>query len=218
MSSISLISVVRNEERYIARMIESAAKIVNEIVIVDQQSEDRTQEIAVKVAHNYGLPLTYFVDDKVGYAELSRQKAIDLATSEYILLLDGDEMLTNHEALLLAEGDGYYLSRKTVVHMDSTSCIEYVGHEQLRYARRQRCGHVDSIHDTIRVNGHVGFIPRAILELKTVENTLSDYKRYETIQHHDFQVDFIKHLEEYLRNGPPETPWIPPYWERPEAF
>lgn len=221
MPSISLISVVRNEEKYIRRMIESAVKIVNEIVIIDQQSEDKTQEIATKVAEEHDLPLTYIVDDVVGYAELSREKAIHAAKSEYVLLLDGDEMLvpTAAESILTAEGDGYFLNRKTIIHIDQEPCIIYVSKaDQLRYARRDKCGHFNSIHNTIRVSGSVGIIPRAILEVKTVEEVIEDYERYETVQHHDFQTEILKRLYQYQKEGPPEKPWCPPYWGTPAEW
>jgi len=211
-NTISLISVVRDEESYIRRMIESAVSVVSEIVIVDQMSEDETEYEARKASVDFDIPMIYEKDDKVGYAELSRQKAINLASSEYVLLLDGDEVIVDPLRLLELDGNGYYLSRKTIITLDGIPCIEYVGYDQLRFARRTKCGHLDSIHNTIRVAGSPELLRRAILEEKRVEETLEDMRRYETIEHHDFQVDFIHRLEGFLKNGPPDRPWIPNYW------
>ena len=46
MPTISLCMIVKNEEMHIARCLESVAKLVDEIIIVDTGSTDRTAEIA----------------------------------------------------------------------------------------------------------------------------------------------------------------------------
>lgn len=221
MSTISVISVVRNEEKYIKRMLSSVSRIANQIVIVDQQSEDRTKEFAEEFCESHALPYVYEMDDRVGYAELSRQKAIDLATSEYILLLDGDEVLvdTAVDDILELKGDYYNLSRKTVIHHDFKSCIEYVSHDQMRYAKNGLAYHSDNIHFTMQARGRYGgLIHRCILELKTAVDTLEDMRRYESIQHQDFQVWFIERLESCLTGDIPDTPYVPPYWKAPRDW
>ena len=46
MSTISLCMIVKNEERHLARCLDSVAELVEEIIIVDTGSTDRTVEIA----------------------------------------------------------------------------------------------------------------------------------------------------------------------------
>ena len=48
MVSISLCMIVKNEEDVLARCLDSAAELVDEIVIVDTGSTDRTREIAAR--------------------------------------------------------------------------------------------------------------------------------------------------------------------------
>ena len=46
MPTISLCMIVRNEENVLARCLESVKDVVDEIIIVDTGSTDRTKEIA----------------------------------------------------------------------------------------------------------------------------------------------------------------------------
>ena len=48
MSTISLCMIVRDEEDVLERCLNSAADLVDEIIIVDTGSTDRTREIAQK--------------------------------------------------------------------------------------------------------------------------------------------------------------------------
>ena len=49
MVTVSLCMIVRNEEDVLARCLETAASLVDEIVIVDTGSADRTREIAERL-------------------------------------------------------------------------------------------------------------------------------------------------------------------------
>ena len=46
MATISLCMIVKNEEKHLARCLDSVAELVEEIIIVDTGSTDRTIEIA----------------------------------------------------------------------------------------------------------------------------------------------------------------------------
>lgn len=48
MVSISLCMIVKNEEDVLARCLESAADLVDELIVVDTSSTDRTREIAAR--------------------------------------------------------------------------------------------------------------------------------------------------------------------------
>ncbi len=47
MATISLCMIVKNEEQHLVRCLDSVAKLVDEIIIVDTGSTDRTVEIAL---------------------------------------------------------------------------------------------------------------------------------------------------------------------------
>jgi len=218
MSSISLISVVRNEQENIERMLRSILGVVDEIIIIDQQSEDQTREVATKLLQRYRVPTIWEMSNHVGYAELSRQRAIDLASGDYVLLLDGDEMF-NLSSLSGFNRDAYILSRKTVIHLNGAPCIEYSDYEQLRFCKRSLAFHHNDIHWTMSCNTtDKGLIREAILEVKTVEETLADYQRYEAHQSRDFQRWMIEVLSRCIKHGPPSNPVVAPFWGKPEDW
>src|SRR5579863_3173060 len=85
-NTLSVAMIAMNEEANLARTLESV-KWADEIVIVDSGSKDRTLEIA----QSYGAKTNYHVFE--GHGE-QKNVALDLCTSDWILLLDADEVLT----------------------------------------------------------------------------------------------------------------------------
>ena len=87
MVSVSLCMIVKNEEEVLARCLESAAGLVEEIIIVDTGSTDQTREIAAR----YTDRIFYFPwrDDFAA----ARNEAFSHAAMEYCLWLDADDVL-----------------------------------------------------------------------------------------------------------------------------
>lgn len=86
-TTLSLCMIVKNEENYIAKSIDSVKNIVNEIVIVDTGSTDSTLEIL----KNYNVKL-YNYKWENDFAS-ARNFAINKVKSDWILFLDADEIL-----------------------------------------------------------------------------------------------------------------------------
>lgn len=86
-TTLSLCMIVKNEEKYIEKSIDSVKDIVNEIVIVDTGSTDSTLEIL----KNYNVKL-YNYKWENDFAS-ARNFAIDKVKSDWILFLDADEIL-----------------------------------------------------------------------------------------------------------------------------
>lgn len=85
--TITLCMIVKNEEKYLKRCLESVKDKVSEIVIVDTGSTDGT----LVIAEEYTTKIYHFkwVDDFAA----ARNESLKYATSEYILVLDADEYL-----------------------------------------------------------------------------------------------------------------------------
>lgn len=93
MATISLCMIVKNEEAVLERCLSSVADLMDEIVIVDTGSTDRTKEIAAKYTDKlYDFPWT---DD----FSAARNFSFSKAAMEYIYAADADEVLDakNHE-------------------------------------------------------------------------------------------------------------------------
>ena len=87
MITVSLCMIVKNEEDILARCLDSLKGLMDEIIIVDTGSTDRTKEIAA----NYTDKIYDFswCDDFAAARNFSFSKA----TKEYIYAPDADEVL-----------------------------------------------------------------------------------------------------------------------------
>jgi glycosyltransferase involved in cell wall biosynthesis len=110
MVEISAVIMTLNEERNIERCLLSLKGIADEIVVVDSFSTDRTEEICL----NFNVRFSRHPFD--GYIE-QRQYSVSLAKSDYILVIDADEALSDvlrDEILKVKENwvfDGYAFNR-----------------------------------------------------------------------------------------------------------
>ena len=88
---ITLSMIVKNEEKTLAKCLESFKDIVKEIIIVDTGSTDRT----VEIAKSYGARVEYF-EWTNDFAE-ARNESLKYATCEWILRTDADEWIEDSE-------------------------------------------------------------------------------------------------------------------------
>jgi glycosyltransferase involved in cell wall biosynthesis len=112
MTSISAIIITFNEERNIARCIDSVKEVADEIVVVDSYSTDLTETICKEKG-------VRFVRNRFdGHIE-QKNFAISQSTLPYILSLDADEVLSEElrNSILAIKNnpvaDGYYFNRLT---------------------------------------------------------------------------------------------------------
>jgi len=87
MATISLVMIVKDEEKILERSIQSVKSIIDEFIIVDTGSIDKTKDIINKYGKVFELPFTNYVDTK--------NEALKLATGDYIILLDADEYIVS---------------------------------------------------------------------------------------------------------------------------
>lgn len=112
MPQISVVIITYNEEKNIARCLESVTSVADEIVVLDSFSKDRTREIC----ESYGVKFFEHAFD--GHIQ-QKNRAITYATHPYILSLDADEALdeTLKRSILEVKNnwthDGYYMNRLT---------------------------------------------------------------------------------------------------------
>ena len=103
MQKLSVVLAVRNEEENLPRCLESVKDIANEIIVVDEYSTDRTREIAEK------LGAKVYLEPHHDIFHITKQKALDMATGDWILQLDADEVVTNelaNEIKIVVSSDG----------------------------------------------------------------------------------------------------------------
>lgn len=93
MIEISLCMIVKNEEKVLARCLDSVSDLVDEIIIVDTGSTDNTKKIASKYTNKI-YDFTWIYDFSA-----ARNFAFSKAEKDYIYSADADEVLdeTNRE-------------------------------------------------------------------------------------------------------------------------
>jgi glycosyltransferase involved in cell wall biosynthesis len=174
--TIALCIIARDEEANIAACIDSARPFVDEVVVVDTGSKDRTQDIA----REHGARVSEFAwcDDFAA----ARNAAIEAATSDWILMLDADEQLEPESGPLLRNtinaasaalhcylpliesvirpdaADGYLASHHSRLFRRSAD-LRFVGtiHEDLRYLPAPLATNREQAPQ-IRIH-HIGYIP-----------------------------------------------------------
>ena len=92
MKKLSLCMIVKNEEETLERALENAIVFADEIIIVDTGSSDNTKTIAKKFTNKvYDFD---WVDD----FSKARNYSFSLASSPYLMWLDGDDIVTEKSA------------------------------------------------------------------------------------------------------------------------
>lgn len=88
MKKLSVVLATRNEEVNIGRCLAAVKHIADEIIIFDEQSTDKT----VEIARVFGAKV--FSEPHHENFHITKQKAINKASGEWILQMDADEVIT----------------------------------------------------------------------------------------------------------------------------
>lgn len=97
MASLGLACIVKNEEQVLSRLLDSVKSLVDQIVIVDTGSTDKT----VEIAKSYGAEVYHFewVDDFAA----ARNESFQHITTDYVLWLDADDVVYPEDAAKIKE-------------------------------------------------------------------------------------------------------------------
>ena len=112
MPNLTLSMIVKNEEKHLSRCLSSVKDVVDEIVVVDTGSTDKTLEIA----ESFGAKIFHFewIDD----FSAARNFALSKSNGDWILYLDADEELNSDcipelKNYLTGEPSGIYCTIKS---------------------------------------------------------------------------------------------------------
>lgn len=170
--TVALCMIVKNEGKYLDRCLQSVQGKVDEIIIVDTGSTDRTVEIAEK----YGSVIKHF--EWINDFAAARNYSIEAVKSEYILVLDADEYLDDGADLkkdLEKSKDYYSLTIKNyqtegrvVLHKNVRLFKSGIG---LTYDGKLH-EHLNTFGEDNKYEGtesdtlihHVGYLPEVVLE------------------------------------------------------
>jgi glycosyltransferase involved in cell wall biosynthesis len=124
---ISACMIVRDEERVLSRCLQSFAGAFDELNIVDTGSRDRTAE----VASQFGARLRSFTgcngeDGRIRDFSLARNVSLEMATQEWLLWMDADDLLQYGGAgrLRAAAARGGFAGLNATIRWDAHSWLQ----------------------------------------------------------------------------------------------
>ncbi len=165
MSKISVVINTYNAEEHLQKVLD-AVKDFDEVVVCDMESGDNT----VKIAEKNGCKVVTFPKADHKSAEPARTFAIQSATSEWVLVVDADEIVTPElrEYLYKRIGEpdcpqGLYIPRINLF-MQREQHSSYPDY-QLRFFVREGTVWPPYVHTFPTVKGRTEYIPRRRREL-----------------------------------------------------
>ena len=153
MITISLCMIVKNEEPVLARCLDSVASMMDEIIIVDTGSTDRTKEIAAQYTSRI-YDFTWGDDFSA-----ARNYAFSLATMDYIYCPDADEYLDLENQRRFLRLKCALLPEIEIVQMNYITPPDFNTVQNCKkeprpklFKRLRTFSWVDPVHETIRID------------------------------------------------------------------
>lgn len=186
MATLSVVVATYNEERNIGDCLYTVMDLANEIVVVDGSSTDRTAEVVNKYTQKF------IQTENPPIFHINKQKAIDLATSDWVLQLDADErvplelkaeirkVIDSPDAM-----DGYWIPRRNYFLGRFLKKGGQYPDKVIRLFRRGK-GKLPcvSVHEQIGVEGKVGSLKNDLWHITnpTFSIYLQHSDRYTTLE------------------------------------
>ncbi len=155
METISLCMIVKNEEEVLARCLDSVKEAVDEIIIVDTGSTDKSKEIAGKYTNKV------FDFEWVNDFSAARNEAYSKATMDYQMWLDADDVVPPESLQKLLElkktltPDIDVVAMKYVTHFDAQDNPIMTSTRERLNRRDKGFMWIDPVHECIPLTGNI---------------------------------------------------------------
>lgn len=193
MNKISAVIITFNEERNIARCLDSLKGIADEVLVLDSFSTDKTEDIcrqkgAVFIKHQW-----------LGYAG-SKNIANEKASNEWILSIDADEALSHELSLSILKIKNQLSDKFYSFNRLTNYCGTWIRHSgwypdrKIRIFNKKRAHWEGLLHEKLIFSGKI--------TVEQLEGDLFHYSYY-TIEDHKKQIDKYSSLaaNELKENG-----------------
>lgn len=152
MPTLSIAMIVKNEEKWLPRCLDSIREVADEIIIVDTGSTDET----VTIAKCY-TDKVYFHEWNDSFSE-ARNHSLSYCTCDWILQIDADEELVRDDIPILQEGLRRLggrgdIDRVMLIILNETKSATVSRNWFPRLFRRGRCHFEGIVHNQLRSMG-----------------------------------------------------------------
>ncbi len=225
MPTISLCMIVKNEEMHIARCLDSVAELVEEIIVVDTGSTDRTVEIASGYTEK-----VYAYSWKDDFAD-ARNVSFSKASMDYCMWMDADDVLEESEREQFLKLKQSLSPEIDIVMMKYHTSFDEAGKPSFSYFRERWIRNspqyrwVGEVHEVIPPQGRVMYSDIAVSHkkihggdpdrnLRIYQNLLAEGKTLEARQQYYYGRELYYHaayeeaasvLEQFLLS---EQGWV----------
>ncbi len=186
MATISLCMIVRDEEKILARCLDSIKSIMDEIVIVDTGSKDGTKKLAKKYTDKV---FDFKWDDDFAAA---RNFAFSKCSCDYIYSADADEVIDEENLAAFARLKEALLPEVEIVQMIYTNQLyrntTYNFDEELRpklFKRLRNFVWEDPLHESVRLEPVIFDSEIKIKHMPTGEHQTRDFAIFNKIIERD---------------------------------
>lgn len=182
MITISLCMIVKNEEAVLARGLDTIVDLMDEIIIVDTGSTDRTKEIAARyTTHIYDF---VWKDDFAAARNFSFSKA----TMEYIYCADADEIIDKENRKKFLQIKQILLPEIDIVQMKYCNQLQFgttynfdVEYRPKLYKRLRKFIWIDAIHETVIMEPVVFDSDIEIIHMPTTSHGERDFQTFQKL-------------------------------------
>lgn len=181
MGAVSAVVITKNEEHNIERCLKSLGW-VDEIIVVDDLSTDRTVELAEKLGARV-------IPHKLkGFGE-QKNIGIETATSEWILNVDADEVISEElrdeiiKAISTGNHQGYTIPFRQYFLGRAMRNKALSGLRRVRLARRDSGRFQGAVHELWQMDGPIGELQNPIIHYgdRTYAERWTKSNRYSTL-------------------------------------
>jgi|TARA_B110000967_G_scaffold161854_1_gene168182 glycosyltransferase involved in cell wall biosynthesis len=158
MQTLTVIIPTYNEAQYLEDALYSV-KFADEIIVVDSMSSDAT----VKIATDHGCQV---LSRKFDNFSNQKNHALQFATSEWVLFLDGDERITyalQKEILKVISSNKHTGYKLNFPHFYMNRFLYHHDNDVTRLVVRNKCHFEGSVHEKLIVDGSIGTLKNKVL-------------------------------------------------------
>ena len=221
MITISLCMIVKNEESCLSKCLESARDLVDEIIIVDTGSTDKTKDIA------YTYTDKVFDFTWVNDFSKARNFSFSKASCDYQMWLDADDFISpeNQKKILYLKSN--LDPNIDIVTFKYNTNFDNFGNPTLTSTRarlmkrNKNYSWNDPVHEYIQLSGNILYVNNIfITHAKQVPSTDRNLKIYETnlkngmtlsprgkyyfareLKNHNRNIEAVYYFEQFLQEG-----------------